>query len=151
MASLEKLFLHHKDKTKIINIIQQGSHYHLDLIPTRTDTDRKFGGTLGGPGINTTNPHQIDMDSEAMESVVHEGGQVTKPTPSIRTERDNRAAISGVAGARGGRTHTDRLAGAAQDAVSEEAAMLVKDRTGLKVEAEVGRCRKKTIDWGDEG
>ena len=33
----------------------------------------------------------------------------------------------------------------------KEAAMLVKDRTGLKVEAEVGRCRKKTIDWGDGG
>ena len=33
--------------------------------------------------------------------------------------------------------------------MSEEAAMLVKERTGLKVEAEVGRCRKKTIDWKD--
>ena len=33
----------------------------------------------------------------------------------------------------------------------EEDAMLVKDRTGLKVEEEVGRCRKKTIDWGDGG
>ena len=31
-ASLEKLFLHHEDKTKIINIIQQGSRYHLDTI-----------------------------------------------------------------------------------------------------------------------
>ena len=60
-------------------------------------------------------------------------------------------AVSGVAGARGGRTKTDRLTGAAQDAVSEEAALLVKDRTGLKVEAEVGWCRKKTIDWGDGG
>ena len=39
----------------------------------------------------------------------------------------------------------------AQDAVSEEAAMLVKDRTGLIVEAEVGRCIKKTSDWGDGG
>ena len=35
--------------------------------------------------------------------------------------------------------------------MSEEAAMLVKDRIGLKVEAEVGRCRKETIDWGDGG
>ena len=35
--------------------------------------------------------------------------------------------------------------------MSEEAAMLVKERTGLKVEAEVGQCRKKTIDWGDGG
>ena len=80
---------------------------------------------------------------------MHEGDQVTKPTPPIRTHIYNRAAISGVAGARGGRTETDRLTGAAQDAVSEEDAMLVKDRTGLKVEAEVGQCRKKTIDWGD--
>ena len=29
--------------------------------------------------------------------------------------------------------------------------MLVKDRTGIKVEAEVSRCRKKTIDLGDGG
>ena len=29
--------------------------------------------------------------------------------------------------------------------------MLVKHRTGLKVEAEVGQFRKKTIDWGDGG
>ena len=27
----------------------------------------------------------------------------------------------------------------------------MKDRTGLTMEAEVVRCRKKTIDWGDEG
>ena len=126
-----------------MNIIQQGSHYHLDIIPTRTDIDIKVGGTRGGPGINTTTPHQIDIDIEAMESVVHEGAQVTKPTPPIRKDRDNRAKISGVAGARGGRTKTDRFTGAAQDAVSEEAAMLVKDRTGLKLEAEVGRCIKK--------
>ena len=87
IASLEKLFLHHKDKTKIINIIQQGYHYHLDLIPTRTDIDRKVGGTQGGPGINTTTPHQIEIDSEAMESVVHEGPQGTKSTPpSGRTD-----------------------------------------------------------------
>ena len=39
--------------------------------------------------------------------------------------------------------------GAALDAVLEEAAMLVKYRTGLKVEAEVGWCRNKTIAWGD--
>ena len=60
-------------------------------------------------------------------------------------------AISGVADARGGRTHTERLTGATQDAVSEEAAMLVKDRRGLKVEAQEGRCRKKTSDWEDGG
>ena len=84
-----------------------------------------------------------------MESVVHEGDQVTKPTPPIRTDRDNRAEINRVAGVQGGRSHTYRLTGAAQDAVSEEAVMLVKDRTGLKVEGEVGRCRKKTIYWGD--
>ena len=30
IASLVKLFLHNKDKTKIINIIHQGYHYHID-------------------------------------------------------------------------------------------------------------------------
>ena len=54
IASLVKLFLHHKDKTTIINIIQKGSRYHLDPIPTRTDIDIKVGGARGGPGINTT-------------------------------------------------------------------------------------------------
>ena len=78
--------------------------------------------------------------------MVHEGSQVTIPTPPIRTDRDNKAEISGVADARGGRTQTYRLTGATQDVVSEEAAMLVKDRRGLKVEAQEGRCRKKTID-----
>ena len=29
--------------------------------------------------------------------------------------------------------------------------MLVKDRTGLKVEAEVGQCMNKTISLGDGG
>ena len=32
IASLEKLFLHHKDKINIINIIHQGSRYHLEPI-----------------------------------------------------------------------------------------------------------------------
>ena len=35
--------------------------------------------------------------------------------------------------------------------MSEEAATLVKYRTALKVEAELDRLRKKTIDWGDRG
>ena len=51
----------------------------------------------------------------------------------------------------GGRNHTDRLTGATQDEVLEEAVTLVKDSTGLKVEAEVVRCINKTMDWGDEG
>ena len=29
--------------------------------------------------------------------------------------------------------------------------MLVKDRTGLTAEAEIGRRRKNRIDWGDGG
>ena len=84
---------------------------------------------------------------------MHKGDQATKPPPPphTRKDRDNGATVSRVGGARGGRTQTARLTGAAQDAVSEEAAMLVKDRTGLKVEAEIGRCRKKKIDWGDGG
>ena len=36
ISSLEKLFLHHEDKTKIINIIQQGYCYHLDPIEEET-------------------------------------------------------------------------------------------------------------------
>ena len=67
--------------------------------------------------------------------VVHEGAQVTKPIRPTRTDRDNRAEFIRVGGALGGRTQTDRLTGAAQDVVSEKAATLVKDRTGLKVEA----------------
>ena len=83
--------------------------------------------------------------------VVREGAQVTKPTPPTRTDKDSGAAISGVRGARGGRTQTYRLTGAAQDVVSEESATLVKDRTGLRVEAEVGQRRKKKIELGDRG
>ena len=88
--------------------------------------DGNDGGGRGGQGGNGSN---------------------TNPPP-IKLDRDNRAAISRVAGVRGRRTQTDRLMGAAHDAVSEEAAMLVKDRTRLKVEAEVGRFRNKTIYWG---
>ena len=36
IAYLAKLFFHHEDKTNIINIIQQGSHYHLDTIKEET-------------------------------------------------------------------------------------------------------------------
>ena len=35
-ASLEKWFLYHEDKTKIINIIQKGSRYHLNPIQEET-------------------------------------------------------------------------------------------------------------------
>ena len=37
--------------------------------------------------------------------------------------------------------------------MSEEAAMLVKDRRGLKVEAQEGRCRKKKVigRMGEDG
>ena len=56
IASLAKLFLHHKDKTNMVNIIQKGSNYHLNPITIRTDIDRKFRGVQGVPGINTTPP-----------------------------------------------------------------------------------------------
>ena len=36
IASLEKLFFHHEDNPNIINIIQQGSCYHLDPIKKET-------------------------------------------------------------------------------------------------------------------
>ena len=32
IASLAKVFLHHEEKTKIINIIQKGFRYHLNAI-----------------------------------------------------------------------------------------------------------------------
>ena len=35
-AALEKLFFYHNNRTKIINIIQKGSCYHLDLIEEET-------------------------------------------------------------------------------------------------------------------
>ena len=38
IVSLEKLFLYHKDKTKIINIFQQGSLYLL--YPTEKETQK---------------------------------------------------------------------------------------------------------------
>ena len=44
ISSLEKLFLYHEDKTKIINIIQKGSYYHINPIPTRTDIYIKSRG-----------------------------------------------------------------------------------------------------------
>ena len=43
------------------------------------------------------------------------------------------------------RTRTDKLTGAAQDAVLEEAVTLVGDKTGLTSEAEVGRSRKNEL------
>ena len=36
ITALAKLFLHHEDKTNNINIIHQGSHYHLDAIKEET-------------------------------------------------------------------------------------------------------------------
>ena len=84
-------------------------------------------------------PIRIDRDSGVVESVVREGAHLTKPTPPTRTDRYSGAAVSGVRGVQGGRTQTDRLTGEAQDVVLEEAAPLVKDRTGLTVEVEVGR------------
>ena len=78
-----------------------------------------------------------------------QGNKTTPPPPSTMTDRDIGVAVSGVGGARGGRTQTERLTGAAQDAVSEDALKLVDYRAGITEEAEVGWRRKKTIDWGD--
>ena len=94
---------------------------------------------------------KTDIDSREMESKVHKGDQATKLTPPplpTKTDRDSRAEVSRVGGVQGGRTQTDRLTGAAQDSVLEEAPMLVKDRKGLIAVAEVGRLRNKKIDWG---
>ena len=65
---------------------------------------------------------------------MREGGHVTKPTPTTRTDRDSRAAVRRVRGTRGGINQTDRITGASQDVVSGEAATLVGDRTGLTLE-----------------
>ena len=54
IVSLEKIFLHHKEKTKIINIIQKGYRCHLYTTTTRIDIDRKVGCVRGELGINTT-------------------------------------------------------------------------------------------------
>ena len=77
-----------------------------------------------------------------MESVVHEGDQVTKPTPPTRTDRYGGAEVCRVGGEQEGRTQTDMLTGAVQDTESEEAVKLVGDRMGLTMEAEVGRLIK---------
>ena len=153
LASLAKLFLHHEENIKIINIIQQGSRYHLDPIPTRTDIYRKVGGERGEPDINNTPllTTRRDRESGAAELEVHERSQVKKESSPTRTDRDSGAAFSGVGGAQGERTQTGRLTVVAQDAVSEYASTLVGYRTGLAEEAEVGRRINKIIDWGDGG
>ena len=85
---LSKKIFHREDKTKIINIIQQGSRCHLNAIPKRTDIERKFRVARGGPGINTTTPStRTDRDSGAVESEVREGSQVTKPTPPAHPQK----------------------------------------------------------------
>ena len=56
IVSIEKLFLYYENKTKIINIIQQGSRYHLDPIPTRTKIESNVRGTQGGPGTTPLPP-----------------------------------------------------------------------------------------------
>ena len=106
-----------------------------------------------GDQVSTTPPppNRKDIDNEAVESVVREEAQVKKTTPPARTDRDSGAAVRGVGRAQGGRTQTYRLTGAVQDVVLDEDDTLVKDSTGLTVEAEVVQCRKKTMDWGDGG
>ena len=51
IASLAKLFLHHEDKTKIINIIKQGYRYHFDPIEEEKKTKIIFrrNDTQGKP------------------------------------------------------------------------------------------------------
>ena len=88
-------------------------------------------------------PIRIDRDSGEVELVVRKGAQITKPTNPTGTDRDSGAVVSGVGGAQGRRTQTDRIMGTEQDEVLEESAMLVKYRTGLTVEVEVGRRRKE--------
>ena len=55
-TSLAKLFLHQEEKTKIINIIQQGSHYYLDPIKEETSKSDLDAMTLRG---NHKSPHSV--------------------------------------------------------------------------------------------
>ena len=74
---------------------------------------------------------------------VRNGGQVRNPPPPPHQEGQRHFGVSRWSRSctreieKSGRTWTDRLTEAAQDAVLEEAVTLLGDRTGLTVEAQV--------------
>ena len=65
-TALEKLFLHHKDKTKIINIIQQGYRYHLNPIKEET---RKSDLDVMIIRVNHKSSHSV-LNSAALEKSI---------------------------------------------------------------------------------
>ena len=64
--ALIKLFLHHEDKTKIINIIQQGSHYHLDPIEEEKRKSDLYAMLLRG---NHKSSHSV-LNSAAIDKAI---------------------------------------------------------------------------------
>ena len=65
-TALEKLLLHHEDKNKIINIIQQGSCYHLDPIEEETRKSNLDAMIIGG---NHKSSHSV-LNSDALEKAI---------------------------------------------------------------------------------
>ena len=59
-AALEKLFLHHEDKTRIISIIKHGSRYHLDPIEEETRKSDLSAIILRGT-INLLNQYSMQQ------------------------------------------------------------------------------------------
>ena len=66
ITALAKLFLHHKEKTKIINIIQKGSRYHLD--PIEEDTRKSYLDTMILRG-NHKSSHSV-LNSAAIDKSI---------------------------------------------------------------------------------
>ena len=59
-TALEQIFLHHKDKTKIISIIKHGSRYHLDPIEYETRKSDLSAIILRGT-INLLNQYSMQQ------------------------------------------------------------------------------------------
>ena len=66
IMSLGKLLLYHEDKTNIINIIQKGSHYHLNPIKEET---RKSDLDAMIPRGNHKSSHSV-LNSAALEKSI---------------------------------------------------------------------------------
>ena len=90
ITALEKIFLHHKDNTKIINIIKHGSRYHLDPIDEgkrKPDLDsmilrrnhKSFQSVLNAAALNKAISKDIDhgwallLTIESIQSIKNTG------------------------------------------------------------------------------
>ena len=65
--SLTKLFFYHQDKTKIVNIIQQGSRYHLNPIEEEARKSDLDAMILRG---NHKSSHSV-LNSAALDKVIN--------------------------------------------------------------------------------